>query len=136
MPWSCKSILVFILPSNHFWNWDVQREELTNVQREKEREKERLIDAAAQPQTQRRDRTVEFLVRAADLSLSWSPFPFWIESDRCSIASIAISPSRRSRLQHRADHDCSTATHDLAFTSVARSRLSLNPVAPLSSFFS
>ena len=32
-------ISVFILPLNHFWNWDAQREELTNVQREKERER-------------------------------------------------------------------------------------------------
>ena len=38
-------ISIFILPSNHFWNWDAQREELTDVQREKGREKERLTDA-------------------------------------------------------------------------------------------
>ena len=78
----------------------MQRKELTDVQREKEREKERLTDAAAQPQTQRRDRTVEFSVRVADLSFSRSLFPFWIESDRRSTASIAISPSRRLWLQH------------------------------------
>ena len=38
-------ISIFILPLNHFWNWDAQREELTDVQREKEREKEWLTDA-------------------------------------------------------------------------------------------
>ena len=47
------------------------------MQREKEREKERLTDTAAQPQTQWRDRAVEFSVRAADLSLFLDlPFPF------------------------------------------------------------
>ena len=47
------------------------------MQREKERDKERLTDTAAQPQTQWRDRVVEFSVRAADLSLFLDlPFPF------------------------------------------------------------
>ena len=109
--WSSKIISVFILPSNHFRNWDAQREELTDAQREKEREKERLTNAAARSCSQ---------VRAVDLSFSRSPSPFWIGFDPCSIAPIVISPSRQSRSQNHA----------------ARTRLLSNPSASLSSFFS
>ena len=54
--WFCKMISVFILPLNHFKNWDTQREEFTDAQREKEREKERLIDTAARSHRRLRSR--------------------------------------------------------------------------------
>ena len=57
----CKSISVFILPSNHFRKERKRERERTHRHslREKEREKEGLTDAP-QPQTQQRDRTVKF----------------------------------------------------------------------------
>ena len=56
------------------------------------------------------------------------PFPFEL--------SLIDVVSRRSPSRLHVDRDCSTASRDLAFASVVRSRLSLNPVASLSSFFS
>ena len=52
--WSCKMISVFILPSNHFWNWDTQREELTDAQREKEREREKTTHRRTKGERSRR----------------------------------------------------------------------------------
>ena len=56
------------------------------------------------------------------------PFPF-------ELSLIVVAP-RRSPSRLRVDRDCSTVSRDLAFASVVRSRLSSNPVASLSSFFS
>ena len=49
---------------------------------------------------------------------------------------LIVAAPCRSRSCLCADRTSSTASHDLAFTSTARSRLSSNPVASLSSFFS
>ena len=84
-------ISVFILPSNHFRNWDAQREELTDAQREKEREKERLIDAVARSRRWSRSRL------RADRDLA-----FALIAISPSTAPIVISPSSRSRSQQRA----------------------------------
>ena len=91
-------ISVFILPLNHFRNWDAQREELTNAQREKEREKERLTYAQRE-----KDRAVDrdlaftpiaILRSTAPIAISRSTAPIAISQ---STAPIAISPSCRSQ---------------------------------------
>ena len=79
-------ISIFILPLNHFWNWDAQREELTDVQREKERERKN------DSQT-RKGRKI-----ASSIAISWSTAP------------IAISWSvYRNLAKHRVD--CDHAKH-------------------------
>ena len=88
-----------------------RKERSSQTRKGRKRERERLTDAAARSCRQ---------VRAVDFSFSRSPSPFWIGSDRCSIAPIVISPLRQSRSQNHA----------------ARSRLLSNPSASLSSFFS
>ena len=116
-------ISIFILPSNHFRNWDVQRKELTDAQREKERDKERLTD------TQReKDHVVDrdFAKHRADCDLAKHrvdrDLAFTSIAILRSTAPIAIAISQsvdRDLVKHRADRSPS-----------------LNPIASLSSFFS
>ena len=128
-------ISIFILPSNRFRNWDTQREELTDAQREKEREKERLID------TQReKDHVVDRDLAFVPIAISRNTAPIVISQSVNRDLAKHWSRSREAlrRLQSclRADHDRSTAPRDLAFASAARSRPLSNPVTSLSSFFS
>ena len=83
---------------NHFRNWDAQREELTDVQREKEREKERLIDAVAQPQTQQRDCAVEFAPPSSQFA---SPISLFLDLPLPFEPGLTVAASRRSQSQHR-----------------------------------
>ena len=133
--WSYKMISIFILPLNHFRNWDAQREELTDAQREKEREKERLID------TQReKDHVVDRDLAFVPIAISRNTAPIVISQSVNRDLAKHWSRSREAlrRLQSClcADHDRSTAPRDLAFASAARSRPLSNPVTSLSSFFS
>ena len=137
-------ISVFILPSNHFRNWDAQRKELTNAQREKEREKERLTDAQRE-----KDRTIDRDLTFAPIVILRSTTLIAIarsvdrdlakhRADRdLAFAPIAISPSCQSRSRLRTDCDLTKhrADRNLAKHRADRSP-SLNPVASLSSFFS
>ena len=82
--WSYKMISVFILPLNHFRNWDAQREELTNAQREKDRAVDR--DLAFTP--------IAILRSTVPIAISRSTAPIAISQ---STAPIAISPSCRSQ---------------------------------------
>ena len=128
-------ISIFILPSNHFRNWDAQREELTDAQREKEREKERLTDMQRE-----KDRVLDRDLAFALIAISRNTTPIVISRsiDRDLAKHWLRSHKAPHRLQSRlrADRDSSTASRNLAFASAARSRPSLNPVASLSSFFS
>ena len=92
------------------------------VEREREREREERVgrvssgptlDTAARSRCQVHD--AKFLVRAADLSLSWSPSPFWTGSDRRRSAwsPITLSPI------------CFLANHSLAGLLSRRSAWSL-----------
>ena len=91
-------ISVFILPLNHFRNWDAQREELTNAQREKEREKERLTYAQRE-----KDRAVDRDLAFTPIAIlrSTAPIAIWRSTAPIAIsqstAPIAISPSCRSQ---------------------------------------
>ena len=75
-------ISVFILPSNHFWNWDMQREELTDVQREKKREKEWLTNSQRE-----KDCAVDRDLAFVPIAISRSTVPIAIaQSVDCDLA--------------------------------------------------
>ena len=125
-------ISIFILPSNHFRNWDVQRKGLIDAQREKEREKERLTDAQREKDhvvdrdlaKHRADRDLakhrvdrDLAKHRVDRDLAFASIA--ILRSTAPIA-IAISQSvDRDLVKHRADRSPS-----------------LNPIASLSPFFS
>ena len=145
--WPCKSISVFILPSNHFRNSQT-RKERKDLQmqwngREREREKEERVgrvssgptpDAAArlspkprrsgeiesQPQTQRLDHTVEFVVPSSQFALF--SFSFSTQSSSTSSLPISFSFSTQSSLAPLISSSQSHRTNDL-IVSVSSSSL-------------
>ena len=146
-------ISVFILPSNHFRNWDAQRKELTDAQREKEREKERLTDMQRE-KDRAIDRDLTFVPIMILRSTALIAIARSVDRDlvkhradrNLAFAPIAISPSRQSRSRLRDDcdlakhrADCNLAKHR-ADRNLAKHRAdrspSSNPVTSLSSFFS